>query len=539
MRKIKIESFGYDFIMMNLKNEKKTADKTRTEILVRMIKIVRFLFSTAVQDIMKEFDGEFRSKFGNLAYPRTMLLGIFLYAIDMGDYTLKDISKRCAFDDILKIFTCKLSPSYSTLRRFLEDKTKELAFKKIFIYTLVELNDLDLLKFLQVFIDGTDAIVKGSKHNKITRDQLKALKLLKKWNLLLKNKRMDINRWKRKLNNKKSTIKNKRELELIGIAENNPWIFTKAMAKRISFYEKAFKETKKNYISSTFPESVMMPTKKGGFDFAFNLQPILTENKIIIGILLHKKPNDYESIDEIMIELRINFQILEDMISKYGSRNNIKEIRNLLDKAIYVMDSGYFSNYNLEKIKELKMNAIIMPKTIAKLINKEFYKKNGIIKEEEIELTFKKGDFIRIINGYICPENKILKLTEIKDINSKKNREEMISEDYKEKEYVHICKACENCPHKKQCIGDEEYKIIKDRVSTLSYEATNKFLQKRHWIIYRKRYHVSEGINGYMKRKNGILLLLGSSEAGVTNEMNLRATVYNLFRTEKLKDTLY
>ncbi|GHU05338.1 hypothetical protein AGMMS49960_21730 [Betaproteobacteria bacterium] len=155
------------------------------------------------------FDGEFSSKFGNVAYPRTMLLGIFLYAIYMGDSTLKDISKRCAVDDVLKIFTCNLSPSYSTLRRFLEDETKSLAFKKIFIYTLVELNDLDLLKFLQVFIDGTDAIVKGSKHNKITRDQFEALKLLKKWNLLLKNKGMDPGRWIRKLNNVKSTIKNK------------------------------------------------------------------------------------------------------------------------------------------------------------------------------------------------------------------------------------------------------------------------------------------------------------------------------------------
>ncbi|GHU05342.1 hypothetical protein AGMMS49960_21740 [Betaproteobacteria bacterium] len=54
MRKIEIESFVYDIIMRNLNNEKETANKTRRELLVRMIKIVCFLFSAAVQDVMKD-----------------------------------------------------------------------------------------------------------------------------------------------------------------------------------------------------------------------------------------------------------------------------------------------------------------------------------------------------------------------------------------------------------------------------------------------------------------------------------------------------
>jgi hypothetical protein len=40
---------------------------------------------------------------------------------------------------ILKIFTCDLTPPNSTLKRFLEDDTKTLVFKKIFIYTIFKL----------------------------------------------------------------------------------------------------------------------------------------------------------------------------------------------------------------------------------------------------------------------------------------------------------------------------------------------------------------------------------------------------------------
>ncbi|KZX14381.1 hypothetical protein [Methanobrevibacter filiformis] len=55
---------------------------------------------------------------------------------------------------------------------------------KIFLNTLLVLNDHHILKFLHIFIDGTDVLIKGSKHYTITRDELKALKLMKKWIIL-------------------------------------------------------------------------------------------------------------------------------------------------------------------------------------------------------------------------------------------------------------------------------------------------------------------------------------------------------------------
>jgi predicted MPP superfamily phosphohydrolase len=281
--------FNCEDIIINLKKDSWIENSTRRRLLDEMRVIVQFVFSKAIQDCMEEFNKRFISKVGNVAYNRTMLLGIYFYCFKRGDSTLKEMSERCVSDDILKIFTCNLTPSNATLRRFLEDEIHCFEFRKIFLYTLVKLNDFDLLAFLYAFIDGTDAIVKASKHYKITRDQLKALKLFAKWDILLKNKTMETNYWEMKVNEKKSNIHDEETLELIEIAENNPKLFTKANAKKIPDFEEAFEQTTKDYISIMFPKSIMMPTKKGGFDFALNLQSILTEHKIIIGELLLKK----------------------------------------------------------------------------------------------------------------------------------------------------------------------------------------------------------------------------------------------------------
>ena len=52
------------------------------------------------------------------------------------------------------------------------------------------------LNFTKLFLDGTDALVNGSKHYKITLDEINALKQLKKWNILHNNTKNSINRTK-------------------------------------------------------------------------------------------------------------------------------------------------------------------------------------------------------------------------------------------------------------------------------------------------------------------------------------------------------
>ena len=57
-------------------------------------------------------------------------------------------------------------------------------FIKIFIATLVLLNDIDAFSIARVFIDGTDVIVRASKSYFIRQNDLKAMELLNEWGLL-------------------------------------------------------------------------------------------------------------------------------------------------------------------------------------------------------------------------------------------------------------------------------------------------------------------------------------------------------------------
>jgi hypothetical protein len=130
MNKIKRNEFNYNDIITKLEDEKKiTTNKIRRKSLNIMIEITHFVFSDDVQDIIKEFDEKFNSKVGNNAYPRTMLLGIYLYSLSRDYLTVDEISNLCVWDDVLKIFTCKQTPSYSTLRRFLNNENGSDGFE--------------------------------------------------------------------------------------------------------------------------------------------------------------------------------------------------------------------------------------------------------------------------------------------------------------------------------------------------------------------------------------------------------------------------
>ena len=285
----------------------------------------------------------------------------------------------------------------------------------------------------------------------------------------------------------------------------------------------------------------MMPTKKGSYDFGFNLQEIMTENKIVISCLLLQKPNDNLCMDEVLSELKENFEILLELVEKYGSRRNYKEIKKMLEKAIFVFDSGYFSDKNLEAMDKHEINGLIMPKSISRQNNNKLRAQKDIpTKEKDYNLKkHGKKDFIRVKNGYICKNGQKLELTEIKPINSKINSRKGIPDSWKEQSYIHKCTTCPQCPIKDKCINNSEFKIITDRVSPLNYEMNNKFNEPRNIIIYKERYHNSEGINGYLKNTNGNLHLLGSNKNAAKNEIHLRNTMYNLTRMKNLKGTAY
>lgn len=184
--------------------------------------------------------------------------------------------------------------------------------RKIFLYTLVRYNDADLLKFLHYFIDSTDAIVRGSKYYKIYKIELEAMKFMKKHNLLhnpQKPKQM-----KRSIDKllkiREEHIMEENIVELIDMIIPRIQIYNYKMYKHMDEFEQAIKNSNKDFVCITYPNAPLIPTKKGNWDFAKNLQVAVTDDNIIIGSIFINNPDDSKALPQILPELKKNFEIL-------------------------------------------------------------------------------------------------------------------------------------------------------------------------------------------------------------------------------------
>lgn len=248
-----------------------------------LLMIIEFIFSPVIQSLIGELNSKFDSKVGRPAYPREMILGVLLYCFHLKMENFIEIERECEKNRFLRIFTGNTEPKYSTFKRFLEESDR-LVIKKIFIATLVKLNDLRFLNFTKIFLDGTDALVNGSKHYKITLDELNALKQLKKWNLLHNNTEKSVNRTICGLEEKLEIYAHDGEkLKLINLALKRVELYNIRLYKRRKEFEQVLLERETKYVCITFPSAVMMKTKKGEYNYALNLQEWMTENHIIIN----------------------------------------------------------------------------------------------------------------------------------------------------------------------------------------------------------------------------------------------------------------
>lgn len=500
-----------------------------------LLMIIEFIFSPVIQSLIGELNSKFDSNVGRPAYPREMILGVLLYCFHLKMENFIEIERECEKNRFLRIFTCNTEPKYSTFKRFLEESDR-LVIKKIFIATLVKLNDLRFLNFTKIFLDGTDALVNGSKHYKITLDELNALKQLKKWNLLHNNTEKSVNRTIFGLEGKLEIYAHDEEkLKLINLALKRVELYNIRIYKRRKEFEQVLLERETKYVCITFPSAVMMKTKKGEYNYALNLQEWMTENHIIINGSLIDKPNDHYSIKYLLNDLKETFEILIEMQREFGERRNYREIQKRIDEMIVIADSGYFSDENMYALEQEKIRYIIMPKSISQQINNDFRKMNDLPLKQGKNPENSKKKLRRVKNGYICRNNRFLELKEIKNINFRKKEVNQLPERMIEKKYIFESISCRGCPYIETC----NFKRIEDRITPLQYEMIEKFTDKRYNKLYKLRFPISEGINGFIKSTNGIFKLISPNKKAADNEIMLRNTVYNLIRTVNLKGTAY
>ena len=498
-----------------------------------LLTITNFAFSNMVQNLMHQLDLEFESKRGRPAYPRTLLLIVVLYcfSIDIANYT--KMEDECKKNRFLLIVTCGLKPSRNSFANFL-NKSDAKVIKKVFIATLVLLNDLHFLDFVKLFVDGTDAIVRASRYYKITPKEVKRLILVNNWGLLHNNTPKSINYTIKGLEEKLEFYKNDEKMcKTINSILRRINLYNTDIFSKLDIYNGILSERNANSVSISFPEACWMKTKKGTYDFAFNLQEIMTENHIILTGMLLTQSNDRKTIKNVLNDIFETIELFIEMQREFGERRNYSEIRRRIREHILIADSGYFSTENLYYLFKNKINALIMPKILAEAHNNELRREEGY---EEKRKDSSKKDFERVKNGYICPFGRFMRLIQVKMVKHRKpHKDDGLPDNCKTKKYIFETYSCKGCPNIDNC----KHKRLVVHISDLIYQMTEKFLDKRCNIHYPARFSRSEGINGFLKGDNGVLKLIGTTETAVNNEIQLRNTIYNLTRLINLKDTAY
>ena len=287
-----------------------------------LLTITNFAFSKMVQNLMHQLDSEFESKRGRPAYPRTLLLIVVLYcfSIDIANYT--KMEEECKKNKFLLIVTCGLKPSRNSFANFL-NKSDAKVIKKVFISTLVLLNDLHFLDFVKLFVDGTDAIVRASRNNKITPKEVERLKLMNEWNLLHNNTPKSINHTIEGLEEKLEFYKNDEEMcKTINSILKRINLYNTNIFSKLDIYSTILNERNIGSVSVSFPEACWMKTKKGIYDFAFNLQEIMTENHIILTGMLLTQSNDWKTIKDVLKNIYETIDLFIEMQREFGERRN-------------------------------------------------------------------------------------------------------------------------------------------------------------------------------------------------------------------------
>lgn len=171
-----IKSFRFPIIRNRLM-------KIRSDEAMTFLSIISYLFLDEVQELIHELDAKFNSKRGRKAYPRTLVIRVLMFALKIGKTNIKSISSFCQDSALVNMFTSGFNPKEDVYRRLLKESDQRV-LKKIFLYSLIELNDYGWLDLVHLFVDGTDALVNASKYYLIHLEEIENVKKIKKLGLL-------------------------------------------------------------------------------------------------------------------------------------------------------------------------------------------------------------------------------------------------------------------------------------------------------------------------------------------------------------------
>ncbi len=243
-----------------------------------------------------------------------------------------------------------------------------------------------------------------------------------------------------------------------------------------------------NKYSFVDPDSKFMLNKKKGYELSYNAQLVVEKNGLIIS-------NDVINKGDDRNQLVANVNRVEEDFGELREGTRISA------------DAGYVKGKDMEKLEDKKFDLYIPVRNIAKITDKDKFKKSSFTYDPEKDV-------------YVCPMNKILKnVGTYFDKSSQQNRTQFVSKK----------KECGVCKHKLECCKKQKRK----KISATPYDQMfNRIKEKLNteegWAIYNLRKQTVERSIGDIKQNKSFRSFLLRGLKKVKSEFNLVCIAHNL-----------
>lgn len=112
-------------------------------------------------------------------------------------------------------------------------------------------------------------------------------------------------------------------------------IYNTRIYEKKDIYLNIMNERNNDAVSITFPSTCWMKTKRGSYDFAFNLQEIITENHIILTGMLLSESNDRKTIKYVLNNIYETIKYLLKCKKNWGNEETIMKYKEEFANTFY------------------------------------------------------------------------------------------------------------------------------------------------------------------------------------------------------------
>ncbi len=425
---------------------------------------IQFLVDNKID--MSIFDKKIKNDItGRPAWNPRILLKIILYAYSKGVITSRDIQKLCRQNVIAMALSENSIPDFTVIADFVSGMKDEIT--SVFINVLLVANEMKLLGNTMFALDGCKMQSNASKEYSGTFSDLekKAKKIEDKIKYLIDA---------HKKNDKNMSIKSLKQREkTIEKLEKKYKKINKFLSEKNKKIGKRYKENQSNITDN---DSAKMKNGSGTIQ-GYNGQALVDKkHQVIVSAEAFGQGSDNDLLPPI----------LDKAIENYKS---IGEKEDFFNKKKLLADTGYFSETNLKKAKELKIDAYIpdqfFRKRDVRFKDKDRFnpKSSKNIKREDFKYDPK-------IDCMICPHGNKLVLS--KQVVKVKN--------FTYKKYIGKKSFCSICTDRKKCLRNDKtrYRVFQISIDDEGREYTKEMIKKidtfKGRYIYSKRMQIVEPV---------------------------------------------